>query len=532
MNKNQKTSIFLVLIIATAALVRLPLLLNKPILGNFSSYQVVLASISHFILTEGFQGILCPKYHILLNGTPSLHMLNFPIISVLAAAAVKIGGGTIHGWGYFISTGFTLLSCLLLFFIIRRHFDERIALLTCTLFVFSPLTLVFGSRFFNEPIALFFLLLSFYLLSLTGSGKRDILYAFFSGLAFSIAGTSRYHFYVLLPAWALLIFTQPLLKKRVWILVIFLFVSISPVLIWTAHTQSVAAKESHLDQVHTALGQVFGERYFSSAHLTNLLFYKRVFNGVVEEWFTAVFFPFLIFGFFSPWEKRHWAFPAWGFLSLVLCFVLPEKFHDHWFYTYPFIPVGALLVGLSFSRLILDHPSFSHGVRWRWVLFFLITVSGVAIARVYVPAALAQPPNLSELLKTAAVVSSHTAENSRIVILENGESMLLYYANRSGWILNVGKEAQLKRILAGETQAFLTKRYVRDIKSYLQINNVDRLRQFIAEGATHLVAVDKNEISLDSQFSKYVQDRLKLLSDPKESYAIYGIQGSNAGEMS
>src|SRR3989338_10434348 len=83
---------------------------NKPLLGHFSSYQTVLAMIARNFIGHHFSNLLLPESSLLINGKHALHMIYYPFPSLLAALGAKFIGGGIDLWGRLQAVLFTAAS--------------------------------------------------------------------------------------------------------------------------------------------------------------------------------------------------------------------------------------------------------------------------------------------------------------------------------------------------------------------------------------------------------------------------------------
>ena len=104
--------------------------LGKPYMGNFSSYQFLVASVSRFFLRENFSSWLSPKLDILIGGQPGLLFHYYPVASLLAAGLSAFTGLSLEVTGRFQAIVFSLGAVLLLYAIGARMRNRAFGLIT------------------------------------------------------------------------------------------------------------------------------------------------------------------------------------------------------------------------------------------------------------------------------------------------------------------------------------------------------------------------------------------------------------------
>ncbi len=143
--------IFLVIVVLSIQMAAI----ERPYLGHFSSYQLVMASMARNMVREDFTDLLLPKVDMLLNGKKALHLNQYPFPSVLAALGVRNFGGSFEFWGRVQAIFLNLLSALFLALIALRLFDKRTGLTAFFIYLLSPFTLIYGQCFMSEPLSFF-----------------------------------------------------------------------------------------------------------------------------------------------------------------------------------------------------------------------------------------------------------------------------------------------------------------------------------------------------------------------------------------
>jgi len=205
--------ISLTLFIAGALLIQNPFY-DQPFLGHFGSYQVVLAMEAHEFVKQGFNNLLSPQSFLMMDTAPlqKIVLIHYPISALLSALLWGGFGGSLDLWGRILSMAFSAGSVLIMYLAARRLGNQLFALASACLLAFSPMTLIYGRSFMNEAIAVFLLVLSFWLL-VVWKGKQKGSLLFLAGLIFSLLLTFRLHVIVALPAFLYLIFESASEKR-------------------------------------------------------------------------------------------------------------------------------------------------------------------------------------------------------------------------------------------------------------------------------------------------------------------------------
>lgn len=110
-------------------------------MGDFRESQV--ASTSRIYAEEGID-LLYPKLNVM--GDPGYFVLEFPVYQAMVALLWDVADlGS--AWGHILSHAFWIIATIYLYFLCLLFItDRRIALLTCFLFVFAPISLVYSHQ--------------------------------------------------------------------------------------------------------------------------------------------------------------------------------------------------------------------------------------------------------------------------------------------------------------------------------------------------------------------------------------------------
>ncbi len=177
--------------------------ISRPYSGHFSSYQANgNASIARNMLKENFSECHLPKTDILIGGKKSLHLNAYPMPALLAALGVRLWGGSLEFWGRFQAVLFNLMTIILVGLIAAHWFNSFTGWTALLIYAFSPFSILYGQGFFSEPGAVFFTLLSIFLIK-KNEKENSLLRISLAGFCFSVGILARIHFVLLLPAFLL-----------------------------------------------------------------------------------------------------------------------------------------------------------------------------------------------------------------------------------------------------------------------------------------------------------------------------------------
>ncbi len=472
---------------------------SNPLGGYFGSYQAVNAMMAEMMGGGSVADLFIPRTFILVNGAPGLHLLYYPFGSLVAFLSNTLLGGGIPWWGRFQAGIFVFGATILLFPIARRFLTEKKALLTVFFFSFFPMVLLSGITFQNEAAALFFLMLSFWLLDSAVLAKILL-----SGLVFSLALTARIHFGIALPAFLIWINREKFSFRTTFV---FLIGAAIPVAAWVFWMHVLQFHDAA--HVQTSLFTQSGEgRFLITSLFKSFDFYKRILSILGTYWCTPILFPFALISLFrlkkEPVALLVW---AWGSLSLIL--ILPQKVMDHPFY----LLCGAPAVAILITSLL--------GLLWdRWGLTVKLLFCGAFILltmRYYLPPA----SRFSEVERNMPRIGSVVQQISRpedVVIVQYGPSAgLLYYCHRKGWSFDLGmSKAGGRHLIKQARHQQLFQEGYGDPIFWLE-----KLRR---DGAKFLVISGPSEYYASTKFSDYVRSHFKPVAIPDRSFLIFRLE--------
>lgn len=238
---NQYLWLFLIIILGLS--VRL-YKIDTPLADWHSWRQADTAAVARNFYKDGYTPFI-PKYDdmsgVAENPVPNpnrYRFVEFPIYNSLVYFAYIINGGVDIKLARLVSIMMSLGSITLLFFIVKRHWDLVIALVSALIFAVLPYNIFYSRVVLPEPTLIFFCLGMFYFTDLwiwQDSWKWRILSLLFTACAFLIKPVAIFY---LLP----LIYSYFKKEGKLWPIptryCIWIFVALSPFVAWRVWMQN------------------------------------------------------------------------------------------------------------------------------------------------------------------------------------------------------------------------------------------------------------------------------------------------------
>ncbi len=503
--------IFLFALLITPVLFIQTIKINRPIEGHFSSYQMVMASMSRNMLHENFTELLKPKTELVVNGKKALHLNQYPFPSLLVAAVIKIAGGTFEFWGRFQAVVCNLLSILLIGLIARKIWGEIHAWISMVIYAFSPYTLIYGQGFFSEPMAQLFLLMSLYLLIKRESGRGTILSAF----CFSLAITSRIHWVLLLPVSSYWILFQQ--KENRFVRFIgFSFIALVMPAIWYFYTYWMGLRIDYL--LTNAFLQAGMRTWGDHQYLLDPDYYRRLFDIFSGNMLTPLLLPFFFLGIlFQKSTKGLFLLVgiAVGSLIIILC---PQKIMAHDFYLYAIFPFICWLSACGVAHVFEAFPQFNKKILYFSFIFLYLAIS----SRYFYHPVFKQDANQSRILAAASAVKNISRSDEMLIVAAAEPAPLVYYADRPALTIefgSVGKAVAPYLKNPRFTQVNLNDIQVLESAMKDPIAWFECLRQ---KGAHYFVSPDK-ELLIKSGLLEYLENYYQQISKPSDPFFLFSL---------
>jgi len=487
--KNSKKIVLAIFLIAI--LIRL-VGITMPILEGSATRQTQTAMISRNFFNDGFD-ILYPRVD--SAGTDKgYHLLEFPIVTALAALIYGLLGGA-HAWvGRLISIVFFAGAFLFLYDLTRRLFSERTAIWAVIVFSISPLSIIFSRTFMPDFAMLFFCIGSIYFMYLYSSaGSRS---GFWLSCAFSAVAllAKPQSFYIVVPLIYLLWQKEKVrffLSPRNWI---YLIIALLPAILWYTHAGSVMRQLSAGEAYNFEFLHWFQPRLFLQKELyIDLL---NIYSGI---FLTPVGFALFIGALFLKTAKEKALIWAW-FAGVILFMAVFNSHIDLEYYNLIMLPVASIFI----ARMI----EFLATLDWRQKTFLKNRVAQVILCIIllapilrYALYAYIVPRGYRYLPVAGERIQELSSKEDLIIASSAGGPQGLYFCDRKGWsfLLPVsdGKEAE---------------------------EAIEELKAMRRQGARFFVATVMADLNASPAFKRYMFKNYRLIEDEPGEYIIFSLR--------
>lgn len=497
-----------------------------PIAGDFASYQMDNLWMTKFMLKEGWHAVLYPKSMTLANGQPSLILLSFPLGSLITALLAKITGGSIEVLGHVQVTLFSMLTAAVFFCAVRRLFGSFHAWTALGILWLSPLFMIYGSKFFAEPLAAFFLTCGFYFASRSAFDTAPRLSDWFlAGLTAGIAFILRAHFFLTFPAFLYLLWPEKGKNLSAGAAAAFFLPAVLPFMLWFYHAGHASALSDNIfvnygfaDQARDRLLDWRSSvRLLAASHVQ-----KTLLNDFTDLHFTPALLPFLLTGFCVGEGKAAGFVRVWYATFFLVILLLPQKIYDHPFYAFAVLPAGALLISRGLETLFLSPQKDFYRKTAAWLLASAFVFFSL---RFSLPPLFAQAPDQARGVAAGKYLSKVLPRDAKIVSAHAGSSPeFFYYTDRPGWIFDFTKRSVLETGGIDVQRQYYSALFQKKKESFLKMSEIERLEQYRREGAAYFAVLDPEELSQNTEFAGYLMGHFKPVESKRRDVRIFDLR--------
>ena len=480
--------------------------ISRPYSGHFSSYQANgNASIARNMLKENFSECHLPKTDILIGGKKSLHLNAYPMPALLAALGVRLWGGSLEFWGRFQAVLFNLMTIILVGLIAAHWFNSFTGWTAFLIYAFSPFSILYGQGFFSEPCAVFFTLLSIFLIT-KNDKENSLLRISLAGFCFSVGILARIHFVLLLPAFLLHVGWNK--ESRGLKLILFTVLTVVIPLTWFSYTLWASVNASN---VHTNLFAQLATRVLQDKPLLlSLSYYLKIFDIVSGHMLTPLVFPLFILGVYLAKEagKSFWVALSYLLSGFLIAILSPQKVMEQDFYLALGLPFLSIF-GAVGSAAIWQTFGLKRNVKFTFfILFFYFLVS----SRYFLNPIFKGSENINTILEAAAVVQRETDPNDFLIVAGNDTNLLGYYIDRPYWPLNFN--------LIDKPLLLYHKMFRYMGNSPAEVDELEKARKDVLswfellrkKGARYLVSTPKKELEANPTLLDYLNQSAERIS--------------------
>lgn len=497
MDKQHKIGILLILILGIA--IRL-YKLDLPLLEFYPTRQVQTAEITRNLYREGFD-IFSPSVRFYGPG-PGFLMFEFPAYNLAVAGLYAILGFESE----ILGRAFSIFGWIFSFFFLwqlSNKYIGRIGTTTALFFyTFSPLSVMISRSFQPDQWMLTLTLGAIYFI-IKWSEKIGKIHLYLSSILFLLLAIL-----VKIPA---IIFTFGtiaffLLKVRTrnFLKIIYLILALLPALVWYAFIL--------ISRENIAFGENYNRSFFFSSKLIiNLNYYSTIFGHLLNFVLLPVGILLFAIGISIKLVKNQF-FLYWWLVSVGIYFLIFNVHNTvHEYYNLPILPIAAIFIGLGFEKFLaqlkniaIPRGMFMAGI---FVLIFLM----------FLPPIIARAWKLIDrytfVLETAEEIKRLTSSNDLIVGSMDAGPTLVYYADRTGWGLDLNPE----RLTDYERAALYKNIEITD--------PIMELEKFRMQGAVIFASANKEQFLSNEKFSTYMFQKYPILLETN-NYIIFDLPSS------
>lgn len=398
--------------------------LDRPLLGNFATKNVVLAMIARN-WAEGRSPWWYPTVDVLVEGQRGLHLLELPMGAYVVGGVWRALGGALEVWGRVCSVAFYGAAVAVFFLWVRTLHGERTARGAAMMLALSPVGIIYGQSFMLDASLVFFTVLGLASLDAYLRQGGRLWWGLATG-SFALLIVSKLYLAVWLIPGAWMIFWSGSANRvrKVWAF-LGLGLALGPGAAWYAHVVQTTAPENPLalhvfDSLRKSM-EVYGvpDPLLGSPEL-----YRQILDDLAGVVLTPLGFGLMLLGMVQGGCRRY---GVWLLAVAVLVLGLPRKFFEMNYYWVATLPAWCVLVGLGWEHLV-ERLRIGRGARA--VCWLLI---GVFAIRYAFKPAFVTPEEDRAVPEAGAIVQSLTELEEPVVTMHGSTIDLLYYCRRPGW---------------------------------------------------------------------------------------------------
>lgn len=414
---KKSLEIFLLTLILAAALLLRLYKIDNPIADWHSFRQADTASVTAEFVKHGVN-FLVPTYHDLSNiqsgqdNPQGLRMVEAPTFNLLHLGLFTIAPSLgLDMSGRLTSVILSLISVLVLFLIARRLFDEKIALYSAFFMSVLPFSVYYSRTVLPESLLISSLLLSFYLLLISG-GRKSLIFLSALTLAISIL-TKPYALFFILPH--ILYFLSQIRAQKLSLLSPFFYflLALLPFVYWRSHLALYPAGVPASDWLYNKDGIRFRPAWF------RWLFGERIGQLILGIYLT----PFLILGLSKKITHNFLYVLFWGVGILLYFSVIAGGNVQHDYYQAITVPFISLFLGLGLGLFLTSKIK---------IVLAVVTITTSLGLSAYTIRGWYQINNYS-IVEAGLAADRLLPKDAKVIAPYNGDTAFLYQTRRTGW---------------------------------------------------------------------------------------------------
>jgi 4-amino-4-deoxy-L-arabinose transferase-like glycosyltransferase len=370
--KNNSLRNFLFLFIVSAFIYLSILGINLPYVGpnaaNFNNYSLIAKNYNQFgFLNTKFAEIISVSNK--LPSNPSYYVNHQPLLTIIEATFLSV-----FGYGFWVGRLtviiFSLGSLFLIYSIAKKLIGEKYALISSFVYLFMPASTIFGKMIGQEPLVLFFSLLTV-LMVLKYFDNKSKFYTFLIIIAVLLGSLSDWA----MTYFSLLISVYLFCKKEKRLAIIVFIASLVMGLLYLAYIYNITSGLSEMIwalQVRS-IGTLFEQswwplRWFSVIIVRFILYFNPLFVGLGFYYL----FKNIRFGFGDKKEREfyHLLLVLFGF-GLIHVLLYPDGSFGHPYWMYYFIPFVTFSSAFMIGKIFKNHKYLTATIVIFSILFII-----------------------------------------------------------------------------------------------------------------------------------------------------------------
>jgi len=414
--------------------------INGPVADWHSWRQADTAAVARNFLRTGFD-LFQPRYDDLSNiqsgkdNPRGYRMVEFPLYQGVGALLAKAFPALpVEVWLRLVTIGASAGTVLLLALMVGRLIDPTTGLLAGLVFAILPYSMYYGRTILPEPFAVFWAVLSLYILVV--NNRKHWLTLFASGISAAIALLVKPTAgFLLLPAVYLLASGKIFPKQIPLRLLAYFLISAVPLLWWRRWIMQFPEGIPAYEWLLNNNGIRFKGAWF------NWLFAERLGRLILGYWGLIP----LGLGFAAtPSKKEGWVF-RWLLIGALLYWIVFASGNvQHDYYQIIILPVVGVCVAKGLSYLLGKHEGINRYASVGLALsaiVFMCAFSWFTVRTYYWV-------NRPEIVEAGIAADALLPQNAKVIASYNGDTSFLYQTKRQGWPLGFDID---KKIAAGAT---------------------------------------------------------------------------------
>jgi len=421
--------------------------IDSPVADWHSWRQADTAAVSRNFVRNGFD-LIRPRFDDLgsnqsgIDNPQGYRFVEFPFYNAVFATLYKIAPVTsIEIIGRLTSSIFSLLTLCVIYYLLLKE-ESRIAAFFGGLFyAILPFVVYYSRVILPEPTATSLAFISIFFLHVATQeknkqGKSILMYSLsciFFALALLTKPTTIFYVIPLIYLFCLRYKWRVITSVQVYIFMILAFAPLVAWRMWIANfPEGIPASSWLITTVNTFEGP---KNVFFKPAFFRWMFYERISNLILGGYGTA----FLLLGILKK-PKKTFLLTSIGFAAMFYMFTFQGGNVQHDYYQTLILPAIAMFCGLGVSFLFEEKKLYRNtAINIAVIIIFVIFTALFSFYKVK-DFYWTDP----DLLASAKIINTVTMPGSKIITDRDGDTTLLYLADRKGYAATVSDIETLK----------------------------------------------------------------------------------------